>query len=119
MNNALKRITLSVAVTLVIFVAAYIMNGLKVHSATPAHNILTLDYKAESAVTQQMKDLKYYPDKLPVPTEFETLPNYKVSLQPAKREQKWFYRIILSSPGKQRLVQLTADPATPDLFIFH
>jgi len=119
MSNSLKRIALSTALAIIIFAAAYVMNGLKVHSATPAHRILTLDYKAESAVTQQMKDLRYYPEKIPVPTELETLPNYTISLQPAKSEHKRFYRIILSSPGKQRLVQLTTDPTSPDVFDFH
>ena len=126
MNNAYFRITLSLFVTALIFSVAAYMATLKKKDIAPAFKLISHEYQAEAAIADQMRKLKDSLEKnngkdekaQPFPVEIETMEGYKIYFQPALKSGKWFYRLILTNPDEQRLLQVIATPETPDIFLF-
>lgn len=117
MNNAYFRIILSLFVTASIFLVAAYMANLKKRDIAPAFKLIAHEYKAEAEIADQMRHLKDY-KTTPTPHEEEIMEGYAIDFQPAKKNGKWFYRLILTNPDEKRLLQIVATPDTPDIFTF-
>ena len=117
MNNTYFRIIISLFVTASIFSIATYMSNLKKKNIAPAFKLIAHEYKAEAAIADQMRHLKDH-NITPFPREEEIMEGYKIKFQPAKKSGKWFYRLILTNPDEQRLLQIIATPDTPDIFTF-
>ncbi len=118
MNKSLTKIIIASLITAAAFYAAYFAKTVKIVSPAPAHRILTLEYKAESAVTNQLHRIKTNKHIAKTQTLYQIMPAYSINLKQQDQGTHQLYNATLCYPHAKRQLLIKGTPNQPDQLIF-
>lgn len=118
MNSTGFKIIMATLITAASFYAAYAAKSVKVVFPAPAHRIISLEYKAEAAVTNQLHKLKTTKKEQKPELIYQIMPSYSISLKCQNQGQLYLYKSTLTYPYTQRELLIQGRVEAPDQLSF-
>lgn len=117
MNNTTFKVIMAILITAASFYAAYAAKAVKV-SPAPAHRILTLEYKTEAAITNQLHQIRTAKEISKTELTYQIMPSYSINLTRQEQGPNQLYKALLTYPHTQRELLIQGSATAPDQLSF-